>query len=61
MIHTSYEIFARKSASFPNFRGHARQHGRGFGAIAKTLGGTAIPFNEKYLVPAAEKTGADFC
>ena len=36
-------MVAQSPANFPIFRGHARQRGRGFGAIAQTLGRTAIP------------------
>ena len=40
------------------FRGHPRQRGRGFGALAQTHGRTAISFIRKYLVPAAKGIGA---
>lgn len=43
----------------PYFRGHARQRGRGFGALAQTFGRTAIPFIRRYVVPAAKRVGAD--
>ena len=59
MICTSYGIVAQSSANFPIFRGHARQGGRGFGVLAQTLVRTAIPFNKKYIVPAAKRIGAD--
>ena len=49
----------QSSANFPIFRGHARHRGRGFGAFAQTLGKTAIPFIKKYIVPAAQRIGAD--
>ena len=52
-------MVAQSSANFPIFRGHARQSGRGFGALAKTLARTAIPFIKKYIVPAAKRIGAD--
>ena len=52
-------MVAQSSANFPIFRGHARQRGRGFGALAQTLGRTAIPFIKKYIVPAAKIIGAD--
>ena len=52
-------MVAQSSANFPIFRGHARQRGRGFGALAQTLGRTAIPFIKKYKVPAAKRIGAD--
>ena len=52
-------MVAQNSADFPIFRGHARQCGRGFGALAQTLGRTAIPFIKKNIVSAAKRTGAD--
>ena len=51
-------MVAQSSANFPIFRGHARQRGRGFGALAQTLGKTAIPFIKKYIVTAAKRIGA---
>ena len=53
-------MVAQNSSDYPIFRGHARQRGRGFGALAQTLGRTAIPFIKKYIVPAAKKLG-QFC
>ena len=58
MIYTSYERVAKNSANFHIFRGQARQRGRGFGALAQTLGRTAIPFIKKFIVSAAKKNGA---
>ena len=52
-------MVAQNSADFPIFRGHARQRGRGFAALAQTLGRTAIPFIKKYIVPAAKRIRAD--
>ena len=40
-------MVAQNSADFPIFRGHARQRGRGFGALAQTLRRTAILFIKK--------------
>ena len=59
MIYTSTEIVAQSSANFPIFCGHARQRGTFFGALAQTLGRTAIPFIKKHIVPAAKRIGAD--
>ena len=59
MIYTSYELVAQSPANFPIFRGHARQRGRGFGALAQSLGRTAIPFIKKCKVPAAKGIGAE--
>ena len=43
-------MIAQSSANFPIFCGHLRQRGRGFGALAETLGRTAISFIKKYVV-----------
>ena len=59
MIYCSYELVAQSSAKFPIFRGHARQRGRGFGALAQTHGRTTISFIKKFIVPAAKRIGAD--
>ena len=42
----------------PYFRGYSRQRGRGFGALAQTIGKTAV-FLRQYVVPAAKRVGAD--
>ena len=46
-------------SDLPYFRGYSRQRGRGFGALAQTIGRTAIPFWRRYVVPAAKRVGAD--
>ena len=46
-------------SDLPCFRGYSRQRGRGFGALAQTIGRTAIPFLRRYVVPAAKRVGAD--
>ena len=46
-------------SDLPYFRGYARQWGRGFGALAQTIGRTSIPFLRRYVVPAAKRVGAD--
>ena len=46
-------------SDIPYFRGYSRQRGRGFGALAQTIGRTAIPFLRRYVVPAAKGVGAD--
>ena len=40
-------MVALSSAHFAIFCGHARHCGRSFGALARTLGRTAIPFIKK--------------
>ena len=45
-------------SDLPYFRGYARQTDRGFGALAQTIGRTAIPLR-RYVVPAAKRAGAD--
>ena len=52
-------MVAQSSANFPIFRGHARQRGRGFGALAQYVWKNAISFIQKFLVPAAKRIGAD--
>ena len=46
-------------SDLPYFRGYSRQKGRGLGALAQTIGRTAIPFLRKHVVPAAKRVGAD--
>ena len=46
-------------SGLPYFRGYSRQMGRGFEALAKTIGRTAIPFLRRYVVPADKRVGAD--
>ena len=52
-------MIAQSPANFLILLGYARQRGRGFGALAQTLGRTAIRFIKKYIVPAAKRIGAD--
>ena len=52
-------MVSTSSASSPIFRGHARRHGRSFGALAQSLGRTSIPLIKKYRDPAAKRIGAD--
>ena len=52
-------MVASIEVEIPYYRGVGRQSGRGFGALAKVIGGTAIPFLRKYIVPAAKRVGAD--
>ena len=54
-------MVAQTSVSFPIFRGHARQRGRGFAAVAQTLGRTAIPFlKKKTYNPSCEENQSRF-
>ena len=46
-------------SNLPYFRGYSRQKGRGIGALAQTIGRTAIPFLRRYVVPEAKRVGAD--
>ena len=46
-------------SDLPFFRGFSRQRGRGFGALAQTIGRKSIPFLRRYVVPAAKRVGAD--
>ena len=50
---------ASREVQIPYHRGVGRQRGRGFGAVAQVIERTAIPFLQKYIVPAAKRVGAD--
>ena len=52
-------MVASRQVEIPYYRGVGRQRGRGFGALARVMGRTAIPFLRKYIVPAAKRVGAD--
>ena len=52
-------MVASGQIEIPLCRGIGRQRGRGFGALAQFIGGTAIPFLRKNIAPAAKRTGAD--
>ena len=52
-------MVASRQVEIPYYRAAGRQKGRGFGALAKVFGRTAIPFLRKYVVPAAKRIGAD--
>ena len=52
-------MVALREVEIPLYRGVSRQRGRGFGALAKVIGRTAIPFLREYIVPAAQRVGAD--
>ena len=52
-------MVASSQVEIPFYRGVGRHRGRGFGALAQVFGRTSIPFLRKYIVPAAERVGAD--
>ena len=52
-------MVAQSSIIFPIFRGHAKQRGRRFGALAQHFGRSAISFIKKCIIPAAKRIGAD--
>ena len=52
-------MVAPRQIEIPFYRGVGRQRGRGFGALAKTIGRTAFPFLRKYIVPAAKRVGVE--
>ena len=54
-----YKMMASGQVEIPSYRGIGRQRGRGFGALAKLNGRTAVPFLRKYIVPAAKRVVAD--
>ena len=52
-------MVALRQVEIPFYRGVGRQRGRGFGAIAQSIGRTAIAFVRKYIIPAAKRVAAD--
>ena len=52
-------MVASNTLELPYYKGIGRQRGRSFGALAQVIGGIAIPFLRKYIVPAAKRMGAD--
>ena len=52
-------MVASRPVEIPFYRVIGRQRGRGFGALARIIGRTAIPFFREYFVPAAKRVGAD--
>ena len=53
------EQYYAKLASLPQFSGHYRQRGSGFGALAAGIGRVAIPFARRVILPAAKKLGRE--
>ena len=52
-------MVASKQVENSYYRAVGRQKGKGFGALAQSIGRTQIPFLRKYIVPAAKRVGAD--
>ena len=52
-------MVASRQVKLPFYRGVCRQRGRGFGVLAQVFGRTALPIFRKYIVPAAQRVGAD--
>ena len=52
-------MVASRQVDIPFYSLVGRQRGRGYGALAQVIGGTAIPILRKYIVPAAKRVGAD--
>ena len=52
-------MVASRQVEISYYRGVGRQRRRGFGALSKVIGRTAIPFLRIYIVPAAKRVGAD--
>ena len=48
-----------KELELTYYRVVTRQRGRGSGALAQDIGRTAVPFDKKFIVPAARIVGAD--
>ena len=47
--------YANQASSLPQFSGHYRQRGSGFGALASGIGRVALPLAGKFVLPAAKR------
>ena len=47
------------SNSIPDFSGHYRQRGSGFGALAAGIGRVALPLARRFIWPAAKRIGRE--
>ena len=52
-------MVASRQVEIPFYRGIGRQRGRGIGALAQVIGRALIPILRAYIVPAANRVGAD--
>ena len=52
-------MLASRQVEIPFYRGIRRQRRWGFGALAQDIGKTAIPPMRNYIIPVAERVGAD--
>ena len=52
-------MVASNTLELPYHKGIGRQRRHGLGALAQDIGKTAILFPRKYIVPGAERVGAD--
>ena len=52
-------MVASNTLELPYYKGFRRQRWRSFGAFAQVIATTAICFLRNYIVPAAERVGAD--
>ena len=53
------KMVASNTLELSYHKGIGRQKGRGYGALSRLIGRTAIPFLRKYIVPTAKRAGAD--
>ena len=49
-----------RQVEIPYYRGIVRKYGRGFSAVARIIGRTAIQILRKYIVPATKCVGSGF-
>ena len=53
------DAYYHNQATMPQFSGHHRQRGSGFGALALGIGRVALPLARKFIVPAAKLIGKE--
>ena len=53
------DAYYHNQATMPQFSGHYRQRGSGFGALAMGIGRVALPLARKFIVPAAKRIGKE--
>ena len=52
--------YANQATSLPQFSGHYRQRGRGFGALAAGIGRVALPLARRFFCLQRSVSGKSF-
>ena len=54
-----YSYYANQVKSLPQFSGHYRKRGSGFGALASGIGRVALPLARRSILPTAKRIGRE--